>query len=46
MTCPRLWLVLLAASVGLVDLITSEDPVRDCPIYAWSKVLSGHAVTL
>jgi hypothetical protein len=39
-------LVLLTTSAELADLVSSDDPVNDTPIYARQKVLSAHAAML
>ena len=39
-------LVLLHTSAALADLVSSDDPINDTPIYARQKVLSAHGVML
>ena len=39
-------LTLLATSAELADLVSSDDPANDTPIYARAKVLAGHATML
>jgi hypothetical protein len=39
-------LVLLVASAELADLVSSDDPANDTPVYARAKVLAGHASML
>ena len=39
-------LTLLHTSADLADLVSSDDPINDTPIYARQKVLSAHAAML